>query len=146
MKSSGPGIKFIERTPPHFLLPAYMQDTGMININLERPAAIERLKKSVLIHDLAWMIVRECGEEKSYVRHIDEKHMTNYFYSNLARTSLSRAEIVKKELRKILEDSRSWEIVAFHSEPGKAALEYQIAHWNKLIKREELYLERENLE
>jgi len=153
---AGPGIKFKyeERIPPHFLLPSNFNDIDenrqeaivqhLLNIFPWRAEAEERMKKSFLLNDVAWMIVQE-GGKKSYVRQNDEKFMTEFFYSNLARVSLNRIDIVKADLEKILKDSRSWEIVAFHTDPSGAAHDYQVAQWQKLIKREELYLEKEGI-
>lgn len=153
---AGPGIEFKHEpmVPPHLLLPSNFNGINstrqeeivqkLIEIFPWRAEAEERMKKSFLLNDVAWMIV-QAGGEKSYVRQNDEKFMTEFFYSNLARVSLNRVDIVKADLEKILKDSRSWEIVAFHTDPSGAARDYQVAQWQKLIKREELYLEKEGI-
>lgn len=142
----GPGVKVNLMIPSHWLLPSNMEDriSQLHAICPWRPTDYIKANKSFLLNDIAWMITQTSGE-KSYVRQNDEKFMTEFFYSNFARVSLNRVDIVKAELEKILKDSRSWEIVAFHTDPSGAAHDYQVAQWKKLIKREELYLEKEGI-
>lgn len=143
---AGPGIKFQQMIPSHWLLPYNMQGSTQLNgMSPWQPRDYVKAKNSLFIHDIAWMIVQE-NNDFTYIRQKDIEFMADFFHSRLERVSLNRVEIVKEAMQQILKDARSWKITAFHVNPTEAVHAYLEAKWEKLIKREELYLEKEGLE
>lgn len=83
------------------------------------------------------------ADHSNYVTHKDMKHMVNFFYQNPEVWVLaSRAEEIKQELLKIMKKSRSSEISGFCVDPGPTVLKYQMAQYEKLIKKETIYAEK----
>jgi len=91
---------------------------------------------------IVWELDME-SDHSNYATHRDMKHMVNFFYNYQDTWVLAtRTEEIKEELRKIVKKSRSSEIAGFCVDPGPTILKYQMAQYEKLIKKETLYAEK----
>lgn len=91
---------------------------------------------------IVWELHAE-ADHSNYVTHKDMKNMVNFFYGQQEVWVLaSRAEEIKQELLNIMKKSRSSEISGFCVDPGPTVLKYQMAQYEKLIKKETIYAEK----